>query len=88
MTDERVGDDAEIAAYLSVVAVIESAVHRSASRLDVTLTRSAADLDITASTTPPTATADDLIHVADRVGALGGRIAMNGNRVRAVIPCA
>ncbi len=44
--DERVGDDAEIAAYLSVVAVIERAVHRSASRLDVTFTRSAADLDI------------------------------------------
>ena len=44
--DDRVGDDAEIAAYLSVVAVIERAVHGSATRLDVTFTRSAADLDI------------------------------------------
>jgi len=86
--DDRVGDDAEIAAYLSVVAVIERAAHRSASRLDVTFTRSAADLDIDSVDDAADSHPDELIHIADRVGALGGRIAVNGNRVRAVIPCA
>ena len=86
--DDRVGDDAEIAAYLSVVAVIERAVHRSASRLAITFTRSAADLDIDSVDDATESRTDDLIHVADRVGALGGQIAVNGNRVRAVIPCA
>jgi signal transduction histidine kinase len=86
--DDRVGADAEIAAYLSVVAVIERAVHRCASRLDVTFTRSAAELDITSVDDATESRPDDLIRVADRVGALGGQIAVNGNRVRAVIPCA
>ena len=85
--DDRVGDDAEIAAYLSVVAVIERAVNRSASRLAITFTRSAADLDIDSVDDATESRTDDLIHVADRVGALGGQIAVNGNRVRAVIPC-
>jgi signal transduction histidine kinase len=86
--DERIPDDAEIAAYLSVVAVIERAVHGCASRLDVTFTRSAADLDIDSVDDATASRPGDLIHVADRVGALGGQIAVTGNRVRAVIPCA
>jgi signal transduction histidine kinase len=87
--DDRVGDDAEIAAYLTLVAVIERAVHHSATRLDVTFTRSAGDLDIdSVDDAAAESRRDDLIHVADRVGALGGQIAVTGNRVRAVIPCA
>lgn len=86
--DDRIGDDAEIAAYLAVVAVIDRAVRRCASRLDVTFTRSAADLDIDSVDDATTRHLDDLIDVADRVGALGGQIAVSGNRVRAVIPCA
>jgi signal transduction histidine kinase len=84
----RVRDDAEIAAYLSVVAVIERAVHRSATRLNVTFTRSAGNLDIESVDDAIESRPDELIHLADRVGALGGRIAVNGNRVRTVIPCA
>jgi signal transduction histidine kinase len=87
--DDRIGDDAEIAAYLAVVAVIERAAHRSATRLDVTFTRSAMDLDIdSVDDAAAESRRDDLIHVADRVGALGGQTIVNGNRVRAVIPCA
>jgi signal transduction histidine kinase len=86
--DDRVGDDAEIAAYHSVVAVIERAVHRCASRLEVKFTRSATDLDIDSVDDAADSRPDDLTHIADRVGALGGQITVNGNRVRAVIPCA
>jgi hypothetical protein len=30
---------------------------------------------------------DDLVNVADRVGALGGHLDVDGSRMRAVIPC-
>jgi signal transduction histidine kinase len=87
--DDRIGDDAEIAAYLSVIGVIERAAHRSARRLNVTFTRSAMDLDIdSVDDAAAESLPDDLIHVADRIGALGGQTIVNGNRVRAVIPCA
>jgi signal transduction histidine kinase len=86
--DDRIGSDAEIAAYLNVIAVIQRAAHRSATRLDVTFSRGAADLDIDSVDDATDSRPDDLIHIADRVGALGGHIAVDGNRVRAVIPCA
>ena len=61
-------------------------MHRSASRLDVTFTRSRRrPRHRQSSTTPPTSRRRP-VHVADRVGALGGQLAVNGESSRAVHP--
>ena len=72
----------------SIFDLVGSAMNAQATRLNVTFTRSATDLEIDTVDDAIERRPDDLIHVADRVGALGGQIAVNGNRVRAVIPCA
>ena len=83
----RLGDTTEIAAYSTVTAAIELAVNRSASRVVATFTSTDAGLGIELIDDGADASGDDLVNVADRVGALGGHLDVDGSRVRAVIPC-
>ena len=87
LTDERFGDDVEIAAYSTVTAGIEYAAQRSASRVLATLSSSQNDLRVHLADDGVPVCMGDLIHVADRVGALGGRLDSDGSQLTAVIPC-
>ena len=87
LTDERFRDDAEIAAYSTVTAGIASAVQRSASRVTATITYTSTELHVDLVDDGTRIILADLIHVTDRVGALGGRLDSNGSQLTAVIPC-
>ena len=77
----------EIAAYLTVVEAVEDAAARDATFLTVVITRHDGVLFVALDedgAEPATA----LVHAADRVGALGGRLEVGPAAVRAEIPCA
>ena len=84
--DERLPSGIETAGYLLVAGVVEAAAARSATHLTITITRAADNLhiDISHDTTDLCA---DLVHVTDRVGAVGGRLTVAANRITAELPC-
>ena len=83
-TDERYADAVERTAYEVVVEAIEAATTVVSHRLDVRVLRAQEDLviEIDGATDGP------IVRVADRVGALGGRITTDRSHVRVEIPCA
>jgi hypothetical protein len=74
-------------AYVTIDEAIRDAALRRATAIDVTAVVHDGRLVITADDdgTPRDAS---LIHVADRVGALGGRLDLAPTKLRAEIPCA
>jgi signal transduction histidine kinase len=84
---ERFADEIEIAVYVAVTAVVDAAAHCSASPVTATFTRTVDELEVDV-VGADVGAADDLTHVRDRVGALGGRFSADGGHVRWVIPCA
>ncbi len=83
-TDERYADAVERTAYEVVVEAIDAATSEASDRLDVRVLRAEDDLviEIDGATNGP------VVRVADRVGALGGRITTDRSHVRVEIPCA
>ena len=87
VTDERFPAAVEASAYVTVNEAIRDAAARRATAIGVTAVVRDGRLVITA--------ADDgaprhgsLVRVADRVGALGGRVELATTTLRAEIPCA
>jgi signal transduction histidine kinase len=83
---DRFGPAVETAAYLTVAEAIEDASRRSATFVSVEIARAAAVLTVAAR--------DDglprgapLVHLSDRIGALGGSLVFDATGVRAEIPC-
>lgn len=77
----------ETTAYLVVAEGIGSAVERGASRAVVNALREEQRLVVTVEDDGSEHTAT-LTHLADRVGAIGGQLAVDGTTLQAVIPCA
>jgi signal transduction histidine kinase len=87
VTPDRYPAAAETTAYLVVASAVEDAVRRGATHADITATRASTTLRVTVTDDgdeprPP------LQPVADRVGALGGRLASRAGGLEAEIPCA
>ena len=84
---ERYPDAVEAAAYFAIVAGIDDAAARGASfaAIDVARSGDRLRLDLSDDGAPRTA---PLVHVADRIGALGGVMRAGSRTLRAEIPCA
>jgi signal transduction histidine kinase len=83
-TDERFPTPVETAAYLVAAESVEGADGRGADHLALRVTREDDELVVEVNG----AVADPAVHLTDRVGALGGRIVVGADRIRAEIPCA
>jgi glucose-6-phosphate-specific signal transduction histidine kinase len=81
------GSHVETAAYLAVRATVEHASRRSASRIVATFRPIDTELEVELVDDGTGDSPDDLLRIRDRVGALGGRLAIDGSRVQVVIPC-
>jgi signal transduction histidine kinase len=84
---ERYSEPVETAAYRTVVEGIDDAARREATFVSVDVGREDGQLIITlrddgAARTLP------LVHLADRIGALGGSLDVGKTTLRAVVPCA
>jgi signal transduction histidine kinase len=77
----------ERTAYVVVDAAIEDAAGRGATWLAARVTHDADRLVVTTDDDGPTRTAR-LVHLADRVGALGGSLLVGDTQLRAELPCA
>ncbi|HEV2711483.1 MAG TPA: histidine kinase [Gaiellaceae bacterium] len=85
-TPERYSEPIESAAYRTVVEGIDDAAGRGATYVSVDVGREESRLIVTlrddgADRTSP------LVHLADRIGALGGSLEVGGTTLRAVVPC-
>ena len=85
--DERLPAHAETAAYLAVTATVEHASRRSASRIVATFRPIDTELEVELIDNGTGDSPDNLLRIRDRVGALGGRLTIDGFRVQVVIPC-
>jgi signal transduction histidine kinase len=85
--DDRYPAPVETAIYLVVADAIEDAGARYASYLTVSLVRDADRLILDAAD-DGSARTSLMVHLADRVGALGGSLEVAPMRVRAEVPCA
>jgi signal transduction histidine kinase len=85
--NERLPFSVETAGYTVVASGLDAAVNCSAHRASVCLSRhhDALVIDLTHDGSDDT---PDLVQVADRVGAVGGRLDIAPNRITAEIPCA
>jgi signal transduction histidine kinase len=83
---ERYSAPVETAAYLTVTEAIADAVAREATFVSVDVVREDAELVVQVRDDGAAGTSA-LLHIADRVGALGGSLEVRPHSVRAVIPC-
>jgi signal transduction histidine kinase len=84
---ERYASATETAAYLVVRDAADEAASRSASHAMVRIHRDHDRLVVDVDHDGHGMATNRLVHVGDRVGALGGHLGINGNHVRAAIPC-
>jgi signal transduction histidine kinase len=84
--DDRFEAATETAAYVAAAEAIGDAAARRASGITIGAARDDLVLVITAEDDGEARTAR-LVHVADRIGALGGSLTAGPNTLRAVIPC-
>jgi signal transduction histidine kinase len=87
VTLERYSEPVEAAAYRTVVEGTHDAAEREATFVSVDVGREEGRVIVTlrddgAARTSP------LVHLADRIGALGGSLEVGGTTLRAVVPCA
>jgi signal transduction histidine kinase len=85
--DERCAPQVESAAYVVVAEAVDDAAERGAAHADVTVERDGGRLVIRFEDNGPPGHSS-MVHVADRVGALGGAVEAGPRMLRAVIPCA
>jgi signal transduction histidine kinase len=86
--DERFPASTETAAYLVVREAAEDALRRSATHVVARVCRESDQFLIEVSDDGQGTRSNGLVHVGDRVGALGGRVDITGTHLRAAIPCA
>jgi signal transduction histidine kinase len=86
VTLERYSDNVEAAAYRTVVEGIHDAAERQATYVSVDVGREEGRV-IIALLDDGAARASPLVHLADRVGALGGSLEFGKTTLRAEIPC-
>jgi signal transduction histidine kinase len=84
---ERYGAPIETAAYLTVAEAIDDATRREAKFISIEVVRAGDRLAVTARDDGG-ARSSPLVHLADRIGALGGFIDVGPTTLRAEIPCA
>ena len=84
--DERYPVPVETAAYVVVAEAIGDAARRGASQTVVTALREDERLGVTVEDNGRERTST-MIHLADRVGAIGGRLEVAPTTLRAEIPC-
>jgi signal transduction histidine kinase len=85
--DERLPFAVETAGYAVVAGGLEAAISCSAKRAAVIISRRPGVLDVDL-THDGVKGSPDLVQIADRVGAVGGRLMVVTNRITAEIPCA
>jgi signal transduction histidine kinase len=83
---ERYSTPIETAAYLTVTEAIANAVERNATVVSVNLTREDKQLVVQIKD-DAAGGGSELLHLADRVGALGGSLEVGPHSLRAEIPC-
>jgi signal transduction histidine kinase len=83
---ERFPSPLETAAYLTISEAVDDAVGRGASFLSAALRRDGRQIVLTVGD-DGAARSSALVDVADRIGALGGTLDIQGTTLRAVIPC-
>ena len=84
---ERYPGPVETAAYLTISEAVNDAVGRGASFVSADLRREGSRLVVTV-LDDGAARSSAFVHVADRIGALGGTLEVEATTLRAVIPCA
>ena len=84
---QRLSASTETAAYLVVANIVEAAVAQSASHVTVTVTATAGEAAVIDITHDANRIGDDLANIADRVGAVGGRLEAAPNRITVELPC-
>ncbi|HMI98467.1 MAG TPA: histidine kinase [Gaiellaceae bacterium] len=87
MTPERYTEPVETAAYRTVVEGIDDAAGREATFVSVDVGREEGRVIVTLRD-DGAARISPLVHLADRVGALGGSLEVGETTLRAVVPCA
>ena len=87
MTTDRFPLAVETAAYATVVVAVDDAAARGASFISLTVDVIHPRLVITTADDAP-ARASQLRQIADRVGAVGGRLELSDAGLRVEIPCA
>lgn len=87
VTLERYGEPVEAAAYRTVVEGIHDAAEREATFVSVDVGREEGRLIVTLRD-DGTQRTSPLVHLADRIGALGGSLEVGETRLRAAVPCA
>ena len=83
MITERLPETVERAAYLVVAAGIAAAASASESYVEVAITRKQGELSVIVANVADTIP----VSLADRIGALNGRITTSDGRLEAGIPC-
>jgi signal transduction histidine kinase len=86
IVENRLRADVEAGAYVAVTEAIHDAAARGAQRVEVTATLEDGDLVLSVDDDGRPRNAA-LVHVADRVGALGGQLEVGPTILRAEIPC-
>ena len=86
ITQDRLPAAVEAGAYIAVDEAIRDAAARGAAVVDVSAGVEDGRLVVTAED-DGAPRADGLVHVVDRVGALGGEVRVTARRLRAEIPC-
>ena len=84
---ERYEAPVETAAYLTVAEAVEDAAERGATFVGITVNRDDGRLAVTVHDDGAKRSAE-LVHLADRIGALGGTLDAGPSTLRAEIPCA
>jgi signal transduction histidine kinase len=85
--DIRFDAAVETASYLTVVEAAADAHDRGAKRVSVTFLLDESRLVVAVTHNGRESDRSALIHIADRLGALGGRLDIDGAAIEAVIPC-
>ena len=86
ITGERFAPGVEVGAYVTAAEAVRDAAARGAGQIEIRAERSGDRLVVAARHDGGGAPAP-LVHVADRIGALGGTLAVDGGGIRAELPC-
>ena len=86
LVEDRYAPAVETAAYLLVAEGVDDAAHRDASHVTVDIVQNGEKLMVTVEDDGIKRTSE-LVQLADRVGALDGRLVVEPTRLRAELPC-
>ena len=87
LVDDRFAADIEAASYSVVVETVDDASQQSATVAIVRIAGREASLIVEVDHDGSKTSSDVALHLADRVGALGGQLVLDGDDLRAELPC-